>query len=527
MNDVVIVGAGPVGMFAALLLEQRGLTIDLYERWPTFYPLPRACGVDHEIIRQLQGAGLMADLEPLLEPVMGPGKNYEFQDSNFETLLRIDWNRPGASGWAQQNMFYQPEFEAMMLRRLQQTRNVSIHHGRELVALEECDDHVSLEFSETENPATHFTAKARFVIGADGARSKVRELLGITPIDLGFAYDWLVVDVVPHDKERVWSPYVIQYCDPVRPTTLVGSGPGRRRWEFMCLPGENIDELNSAETTWKLLAPWNINPDNATLERHTVYTFRGSWADQWKKGRVMLAGDAAHTMPPFLGQGLCAGMRDAFALSWRLAAIIGAGASDDLLDSYGPERREHVVEIIRQAVEIGRLICMLDPGEVAERNARMKAAMKDPALGLKPPPEPRLGFAGAYRIEDANSGYLSVQGRVRRGGHEGLFDDVVGKGWQLLMRGKDGPAALDRATLDALVQLDATLADFGPGGDTADLEGTYGVWFDRLGADAVLVRPDFYVFGSAPTAGIGALVAAANKVMALPAREPALAIQAV
>ena len=205
----------------------------------------------------------------------------------------------------------------------------------------------------------------------------------------------------------------------------------------MCLPGESIDELNSAETTWKLLAPWDINPENATLERHTVYTFRGSWADQWQQGRVMLAGDAAHLMPPFLGQGLCAGMRDAFALSWRLAAIFGDGASEDLLESYGPERREHVFEIIRQAVEIGRLICMLDPGEVAQRDAGMKAAMKDPALGLKPPPEPRLGFAGAFRIEDASSGYLSVQGRVRRNGHEGLFDDVVGKGWQLLMRSKD------------------------------------------------------------------------------------------
>lgn len=523
MKDVAIIGAGPVGLFAALLLEQRGLSVDLYERWPTFYPLPRACGVDHEIIRQLQGLGLMGDLEPLLEPVIGPGKNYEFQDSNFETLLRIDWNRPGASGWAQQNMFYQPEFEAMMLRRLQQRPNVSIHHGCELVSLEESGDHVSLVFAETENPAARTSAQARYVIGADGARSTVRDLLGITPIDLGFAYDWLVVDVVPHDTARVWSPYVIQYCDPARPTTLVGSGPGRRRWEFMALPGESIDELGSAETTWKLLAPWNINPDNATLERHTVYTFRGSWADQWKRGRVMLAGDAAHLMPPFLGQGLCAGMRDAFALSWRLAAIVGQGASDELLESYGPERREHVCEIIRQAVEIGRLICMLDPAEVAQRDARMKAAMKDPALGMKPPPEPRLGFAGAYRFEDANSGYLSVQGRVRHKGREGLFDDVVGKGWQLLMRSKRGPAALGQTTLDVLAQFDAAVADFGPGGDTTDLDGSYADWFDRFGAEAVLVRPDFYVFGTSSVAGIGALVAAAGAMMGMPAREPALA----
>jgi 2-polyprenyl-6-methoxyphenol hydroxylase-like FAD-dependent oxidoreductase len=510
MKDVVIVGAGPVGLFAALLLDQRGLSVDLYERWPTFYPLPRACGVDHEIIRQLQGLGLMDDLEPLLDPVMGHGKNYEFHDANHETLLKIDWNRPGASGWAQMNMFYQPAVEALMLRRLQQSPRVTIHHGRELVALDQKDDHVSLTFAETENPANRSMANARYAIGADGARSTTRDLMGIKPIDLGFAYDWLVVDVVPHDKDRAWSPYVVQYLDPRRPTTLVGSGPGRRRWEFMCLPGENIEELNSIETTWDLLAPWDINPGNATVERHTVYTFRGSWADQWKQGRVMLAGDAAHTMPPFLGQGLCAGMRDAFALSWRLADVLGNGASDRLLDSYGPERREHVCEIIRQAVEIGRLICMLDPADVAERDARMKAAMADPSLGLKPPPEPRLGYAGVYRITDDHAGYLSVQGRVRRGDQEGLFDDAVGKGWQLLVRSSGVPVEFDDASQSWIRKTGLTVADFGPGGDTKDLDEVYASWFNRLGTDAVLVRPDFYVFGTSSVEGVNALLASAR-----------------
>ena len=510
MKDVVIVGAGPVGLFAALLLDQQGISVGLYERWPTFYPLPRACGVDHEIIRQLQGLGLMDELEPLLDPVMGPGKNYEFQDANHETLLKIDWNRPGASGWAQMNMFYQPEVEAMMLRRLQKSDNVSIHHGRELVAFEQDDEHVQLTFAETEEPESRFTANARYVIGADGARSTLRELMGIKPIDLGFAYDWLVVDVVPHDKERVWSPYVIQYLDPRRPTTLVGSGPDRRRWEFMALPGESIEELNSIETTWRLLAPWNINPDNATVERHTVYTFRGSWADQWKQGRVMLAGDAAHTMPPFLGQGLCAGMRDAFALSWRLGAILGKGASEQLLDSYGPERREHVCEIIRQAVEIGRMICMLDPVEVAARDTQMKAAMKDPSLGVKPPPEPRLGYAGVYRITDDHAGCLSVQGHVRQNGREGLFDDIVGKGWQLLMRSNGKAVALDQTSRQFIEDFAIAVADFGGGGDTEDLDEVYGAWFDRLGAEAVLIRPDFYVFGTSSVDGVNALLLSAK-----------------
>jgi hypothetical protein len=214
-------------------------------------------------------------------------------------------------------------------------------------------------------------------------------------------------------------------------------------------------------------------------------------------------------MPPFLGQGLCAGMRDAFALSWRLSAILGRGASAQLLDSYGPERREHVCEIIRQAVEIGRMICMLDPEEVAARDAQMKAAMKDPSLGTKPPPEPRLGYAGVYQITDDNAGYLSVQGHVRRNGREGLFDDVVGKSWQLLMRSNGNAVALDHTSLQFIKNVAVAVADFGPDGDTEDLDGVYGAWFDRLRAGAVLVRPDFYVFGTSSVDDVNALLLSA------------------
>lgn len=520
MNDVVIVGAGPVGLFAALLLEQRGMTVALYERWPTFYPRPRACGVDHEIIRQLQLAGLAAELEPLLDPVIGPDKAYEFLNGAGETILKIDWNRPGASGWAQMNMFYQPDVEQLLARRIEASPRVTIHRGRELVALTQHDDHVALEFGATGNPGDRIGATARYVLGADGARSTTRDLLGIGQTDLGFEYDWLVVDVIP-DEERVWKPYVVQHCDPARPSTLVASGPGRRRWEFMRMPGESIEELNTMDKAWELLAPWNVTPANATVERHAVYTFRGSWADQWKKGRVFLAGDAAHLMPPFLGQGLCSGMRDALAFCWRAEAVLRGGAPQTLFDSYGPERSVHVQEIIHQAVEMGRLICMLDPAEVAARDARMKEAMRNPALALKPPPEPRLGDSAAFQGANPHAGYLSVQAQVRHGGREGLFDDVVGKGWQLLLRGDGVTAAVDRQVADAVAALGGVVADFGPNGDTVDVDGSYARWFDSLGADAVLVRPDFYVFGTAAPAQVKPLLAQAQAMLGIePAAQP-------
>ena len=170
-------------------------------------------------------------------------------------------------------------------------------------------------------------------------------------------------------------------------------------------------------------------------------------------------------------------------------------------------------EIIQQAVEVGRVICMLDPDEVAARDARMKAAIKDPALALKPPPEPRLGDGGAYRRQDPNAGYLSVQGRVSRCGREGLFDDVVGKGWQLLLRSPGCSSSLNGSVHAAVRSLGGVAADFGPQGDTIDLDGVYAGWFDRLGVEAVLVRPDLYVFGTSRASAVAELVAAAQTML--------------
>lgn len=496
MNDVIIVGAGPVGLWTALMLGQRGLKVLLCERWAEFYPLPRACGIDHEVMRMLQVAGLADSFKELLDPMLGEDKSYEFVNAQGERLLEVQWNQPGMSGWAQMNLFYQPDLERRMDAFLRDLPNVRVLRGHTASLLRQ--DAEGVELTLADESGVSRTEQASYLIGADGANSFVRCALGIEQTDLGFQYDWLVVDI-QSKVQRKWHPYVAQHCDIRRPATSVGSGPGRRRWEFMRLPGESIEQLSSEETAWRLIEPWGVGPDNASLERHAVYTFRGRWANEWQRGRIFLMGDAAHLMPPFLAQGLCSGMRDAMALAWRLAMVLQDDACPSILDSYTSERSVHVQEIIGQAVELGRLICVLDPEEARIRDDAMLAALKDPSLARKAPPEPRLGECGLLYPGNSHGGFLSVQGPVSFGQKFGLFDDVIGGGWTLLSRHADPRQSLNLASRALAARLGLTIAHIGDIDSDApvkDLNGVYADWFARLGNEAVLVRPDFYVYGA-------------------------------
>ncbi|MDQ2852784.1 MAG: FAD-dependent monooxygenase, partial [Actinomycetota bacterium] len=242
--------------------------------------------------------------------------------------------------------------------------------------------------------------------------------------------------------------------------------------------------------------PWGVTPHTARLERHAVYTFRGRWAKNWQSGRVFLAGDAAHLMPPFLGQGLCAGLRDARALAWRLSLVHRGLAGPTLLDSYGPERSGHVREIIDGAVAAGRVICELDVERAAARDAAMIERARDPEEATRQPPHPRLGEPSLTIASNRTDGRLAPQARVCVGEQVGLFDDVVGGDWQLISRGGDPAENLDADDLAWFKNLGGMLADVSGAGAIHDIDGGYDRWFATHHCDAFLARPDFYVFAA-------------------------------
>ncbi|MFD7229114.1 bifunctional 3-(3-hydroxy-phenyl)propionate/3-hydroxycinnamic acid hydroxylase [Streptomyces sp. NPDC059881] len=530
--DVLVVGAGPVGLATAIQLATRGRRVGIVERWPQHYPLPRAVVFDHEAGRILASLGV--DMAAVSEPAV----DYEWHNGEGQLLLRYDFSDGSHSGWPNLSAFNQPTLEAALNERVRSLPGIDILRGWEAVGVQAGPTAVEVTVAEStgdepllrDGERAQRTLRAAYVVGCDGANSFIRSCMRTSVTDLGFKFDWLVLDVIPHDRDREWTPRNLQLCDPARPTTAVVGGPGRRRWEFMRLPGESIAELNEAETAWKLLEPWDLHPDNATLERQTVYTFQARWADSWRDGRLLLAGDAAHQMPPFAGQGLCSGLRDAINLSWKLDLVLSGKAEDSLLDTYTTERCQHLQHAIEKSVGLGKVICEPDPAAAAERDARMIADQQ--ARRVPQGDQFLVTFTDGLLDRDCTgataepTGQLSRQGRVRFVDRTGLFDETVGIGLTLLTTG-DPRDGLDEDTLAWCDQVGLRLlritddpAANGPD-DVVDLDRTYLADLARTGLEAVLVRPDFYIFGGAKgTADIPRLVGALRgRLTSVPAPE--------
>jgi 3-(3-hydroxy-phenyl)propionate hydroxylase len=344
-TDVIVVGGGPVGVMTALLLAQRGFAVQVLERAPEVYDLPRAIVMDDEIQRVFQNAGLLDELRVITTPLQGA----EFVRPDGERIIGAEL--PEDADWPlglhPTVTYYQPELEAFL-------RAAAVRHGVDL--------RLGIEVSSVDQTADGVTAltdagtaSARWLVAADGASSRVRKQLGLAFVDQGFDQDWLVLDARLRREVPTLPRFVQQVCDPLRPTTYVVGHADYRRWEFQLQPGETREEMIEPARVWQLLEGW-ITPDDADLVRAVVYRFHATVADAMRVGRIFLAGDAAHQMPPFLGQGLCSGIRDAANLAWKLRLVDDGVAGDGLLDTYGAERMPHAAGVVEHAVDTGRLI---------------------------------------------------------------------------------------------------------------------------------------------------------------------------
>ena len=510
--DVAIVGGGPVGTFLAILLGRQGKRVTLIERWTQNYGRPRAVTYDHEIARLLAVLGIDSENDPAISY---HDELYYWKDANRENLQIVDWQSTSASGWRVRYWFNQPALEVRLTGIASEYPNITQIRGFDAVGLVQDAESATLTLRRTaaEDPDSTETRsiRAKFVVGADGANSMVRQALGIENEDKGYFFDWLILDMIPHFDyvaSRKDEPAQWQLCDAKRPTTIVPGGPGpvaggpaRRRWEYMVLPGESVEEMQTPENAWKLLAPWGVTPENSELERSAVYRFQARWAVEWNKGRCAIAGDAAHLMPPFAGEGMCAGLRDAFALGWRLNAILEGKIGIEVLDSYTTERKEHAKHYINFSQELGKIICISDAEQAAERDRVMKAELAARNFTPMPTDICQLG-EGAWCADTAHAGELSVQGVVEAHGKRDRFDQAVGFGWMVLGLDADPAQALTADQQAQLARLGGQAVKIGAAGtdcDAVDAEGTYAKWLNGIGTSYVLLRPDFYVAATAAT----------------------------
>jgi 2-polyprenyl-6-methoxyphenol hydroxylase-like FAD-dependent oxidoreductase len=496
--DVAIVGYGPVGQVLAALLGRCGHRVAVLERHHQIYPLPRAVRSDGEVLRVLQNLGVTDDIAHELLPV----SEYVWFGADGDPIMRIDIPQHG-SGWPDV-LFHQPTVEAAMRARVARESTVDVMLGWSVESVSQTGTNVEVRATAENGQAA--TIRARYVIGADGANSRVRHAAGIGQVDLGFSEFWLVVDIRPFDMADFdHLPIACQRCDPKRPVTIVGNGTHHRRWEFMLLPGETPDDFTNPERIWELLGDVT-GPDRADLVRHAVYNFRSLIADTLQADRIFLAGDAAHVMPPFMGEGMCTGIRDANNLAWKLDLVLRDLASIDLLTSYSPERLPFVHHSVHLSVEMGKISCLLDPVAAAGRDAAMRTGTAPP-----PPPPPRMsGTIISADPTDTLAGTLSVQGRLRsEDGVPRWADVTLGSGFTTIIRNGDPHTLASAETLTWFTSIGGAMATLDPTivGHITDADGRLTEWLETNEATGVLSRPDQYVYGSTnDTRSLGALL---------------------
>lgn len=505
--EVVIVGAGPVGLALANLLGRAGRSVFVVERNPTTSDIPKAIVLDDEGARTMSAAGLAEEI--LQASLRATGSKYYNPDGS---LIAEVGAGSAEYGFPKRTYFHQPELEEILHRGLARHASAEIAFSTELLGFSQNAEGVDLQIQPADGAAAR-NLRCAFLIGCDGARSTVRENLGIAYEGETYDQDWIVLDTENDPLDGAFSRFI---CDPARPVAIIPAPRGGRRYEFMLLPGEDRAEMLRPQVLEELLAPYRpYRPEDMT--RQAVYTFHARIAARWGEGRCLLAGDAAHITPPFAGQGMNAGFRDVDNLCWKLQAILSGLADISILASYEEERRDPCWQMILLAVAMGDVIMATAPEDVAARDRIGQSLARFPEmaeyfLAMKFKPKPR--YAGglfvetdAVPLEGSLVGAMLPNPSVRLAdGREARLDEALGSGFALIAQDDTGAeflrASRELPLLKALAPSRTRVA-FAPADEPGPdvpavtiLEPAIAAPIRTHRDQILLIRPDRYVAGA-------------------------------
>jgi 3-(3-hydroxy-phenyl)propionate hydroxylase len=473
---VVVVGAGPSGLAVATLLGQYGVEVLVLDRWEGVYPLPRAVHLDDEVYRILNRLGVATQFAGLSRPAHGlrlltPGHR-----------VIAEFQRPadgGAHGYPQANMFDQPDLEQLLRNNLRMMPTVTLRGNAEVLRVTQDDAGVRVDFTDRVTGARE-SVRASHVLGCDGANSVVRGAIGAEMEDLGFEQRWLVIDIDTSAPLNQWEG-VHQLCDSHRAGTYMRVGEVRYRWEFRLLPGETAADFATMDTVHPLIRPWtgDVPVDDLHVIRVVDYTFRAQVANKWSDRRVFLLGDAAHLSPPFIGQGMGAGLLDAMNLAWKLAGVLAGDLPATALASYQTERKRHARRTITLAKLMG--LTMTAGGRAGTALRRFLAPGLHHVAGLAArswkamPPGTHTRLAALARASAVGRPCPNARTSVTPDANR--FDDVAGNGFALVA------VAIAPEERERILRKGAAPVVPGPGSGLHQ-------WLVRQRVAAAVVRPD-------------------------------------
>ena len=497
--DVAIAGYGPAGATFANLLTKYGLRIAVVDQAAGIYDKPRAITIDHEVLRVFQACGLQDTIAAHTAP--HPGTHYLGDDGGI--IKKFDpMPPPFPLGWVPTATFLQPAFEKALREKLATYDKADVFLSAQAVGIAQDDAGTTLTI-KNENGDLQ-TLRARYLVGCDGANSFVRKALGIGLTDLAFDEWWMVVDALEHGATQR-PEKCFQYCRPSRPGTFL-PGPGElRRWEIKLLPGEEPATFSDRDNVLKVLADFT-DVSKVEIWRTAVYRFHALLAQDWQAGRIFLMGDACHQTPPFLGQGLSAGIRDAVNLAWKLALVLRGDAQPSILATYRQERAPHVGAIVALAKDFGLIIGELDPEKAKARDARLREELiSGKAETIRQRFIPDLA-SGLIAEGAPAAGTLFPQPFIETASGEVRLDDLMADEFALVAASADIFAALTPRSRDIWTRLHGVRVAIQATqrGDAADNTLTvketgslFADWLDRNAIVAAIVRPDRAVFGGA------------------------------